>query len=83
MGKQPTIDDAIERALKRVDPNAQNARELDAAAVSRVLIKHWGDDAPLVLGRALELARNQVAKWRGDDEGPRGSVAARDLEDEK
>ncbi len=57
------VEEAIERALRRTDPNAPNARELDAAGVARVLLKHWGDEAPLVLGRALELARDTVGSW--------------------
>ena len=63
MGKQLTIDDVIHRKLAGLDPNAANARERDAEAIARVVVRHWGDDAPSVLERSLELAREKVAGW--------------------
>lgn len=57
------IEEALERALRSVNPEARNVRELDAAVVARALLKHWGDEGPDVLARALELARETVASW--------------------
>lgn len=54
------VESAIERAIAKKSPTTL---ELDAEELARVAIKLWGDDAPRVLGRAIEHARTTVSAW--------------------
>ena len=54
----------FERALARTDPNSPTALEDDARELARCLLKHWGDDAPRVAAKALELARVVLERRR-------------------
>lgn len=63
MTEKTPLELAIDRAMRKNDPQSPHVLELDAAIVAVLLIKHWGDEAPRVLERALELARERVATW--------------------
>jgi ABC-type molybdenum transport system ATPase subunit/photorepair protein PhrA len=49
--------------MARTDPHAAEVKELDAEALAALLVRHYGNEAPEVLSRALELARAKVAAW--------------------
>jgi len=56
-----TLGKKCERALERTDPLDPHALERDADELVRVLVRTWGDDAPRVAARVLELAREAVS----------------------
>lgn len=59
----PRAAKAAARAMARTDPHAAEVKELDAEALAALLVRHYGNEAPEVLSRALELARAKVAAW--------------------
>jgi hypothetical protein len=64
---EPTpLEEAIARVMRRNDPHAPEVAEHDAAGVARLLVRHWGDQAPDVLRRATELAAAEVRRWTPD-----------------
>lgn len=44
---------AIDRALRKL-AEAPKTYDIDAEAIAKVLVKHYGDEAEDVLGRAIE-----------------------------
>lgn len=49
---------AVERTLAKLpEQGPGNLVERDAAAIAKVARKYWGDQAPEVLSRAVQLAK--------------------------
>lgn len=42
---------AVDRALKKTAPEAGKGYDLDARAIAKVLVRHYGDEAEAVLAR--------------------------------
>lgn len=59
----PRTAAAAARAMKKTDPAAPEVKELDAEALAALVVRHYGNEAPGVLERALELARAKVGAW--------------------
>jgi hypothetical protein len=61
---EPKIVRNAERELRKrngsEDPSVLDA---DALGLARVVVRHWGDQAPDVLERAARVAREIVGKW--------------------
>lgn len=56
--EQRDMPAAADRELrKRNGATAPAVVELDARGLARVVFKHWGDQAPEILSRALDIAR--------------------------
>lgn len=53
---------AVDRALKKNTPAAGKSYDVDAEAIAKVLVRHYGDEADAVLKRTLELLGNA---WKG------------------
>lgn len=64
-------DRKLESAMRETDPESTHALETDARAVTRVLLRAYGDHSPKVLERAGEL----VALAKSDGEAYRALVA--------
>jgi len=46
---------ALDRALKKTTPEVGKGYDLDARAIAKVLVRHYGDEAEAVLKRAKEF----------------------------
>jgi hypothetical protein len=53
---------AIDRKLRASADGAGRGYDLDARAIARVLVRHYGDEAEAVLKRALMLLDNVRAR---------------------
>lgn len=45
---------AIDRRLRKNAPESGKSYDLDAEAIAKVLVRHYGDEAEAVLARAAE-----------------------------
>ena len=63
---RPALAQAADRELRKRsgDNPPPNTPELDARGLAKVVWRHWGDDAPRILARALALCTE--ARDNGD-----------------
>lgn len=55
-GVEPTgTPAAVDRALKKNARDDMRGYDVDAQAIAKVLVRHYGDEADAVLRRAIEL----------------------------
>jgi hypothetical protein len=56
------LEQAIARKLQRL-ASEEAPHDADARAISFLVVKHWGDDAPRVMKLASEYVRDEVGRW--------------------
>lgn len=54
---------AVDAAMRRNGPLNPDVAAHDVEAIARIVVRHWGDQAPHILKEAEKRANETIAQW--------------------